>query len=310
MPKAARITDTHSCPKHPNSTIVSGQTNVIVAGQPVARLSDTTSCQATIASGEASVIIGGAPAARQGDFTDHGGYITEGCASVLIGKPAAAECLSSDKPLVKSAGPVQEPPLTSSPTFEPTPPVESATLLEQVSQALENSPFEPLNDALLKGEDIFEHLGGAEALQLVNSSLNVVNMIHNAMGKDNPLSDWSNALNLLAPGQNALTQVGGLLALSGEEQCGGALTVLGQTVGGGKPMTLLASTARLLGEDKTASLCTLGSGKIDNVIQEVNTLLAEQETKTAVKKEPSPPDTQETIPQPSLTPNDDNNPFI
>ncbi len=340
MPEAARINDRHNCPKkgHASSTIVSGQATVVVCGQPIARISDTTSCGAAITSGELSVIIGGMPAARQGDFTNHGGYITSGCSTVLIGKPAQAECLSTDKPLVDSSAPTSDPPVTTGQATPSVPTTASPSLLEKIRQAVRDTPLEPLTEALLTGEKVFKLVGGAETFQLVNQSLNVVSMVSNAMGKENPLGDWGNALNLLAPGNNALTQVGGLLALSGEEQFGGALSLLGGAVGGGQPMTLLASTAHLVGEEKLASFCTLGSGSISHVIQDVNILLPDkeaapnpsQETTMAqvkgdtIKNQPaghiaSPEISNAQAPEgepteertaPTLTPNDDNNPFV
>jgi hypothetical protein len=160
--------------------------------------------------------------------------------------------------------------------------------------------------------------------------------------KENPLGDWSSALSLLAPGNNALTQVGGLLALSGEKQFGGALSLLGNTVGGGQPMTLLASAAHLVGEEKLASLGTLGSGNISQVIQDINILLPDNESAPnlsqgttiaqvkgdAIKNQPAghlaapeisnapapEGETAEEQPEeqiaPTLTPHDDNNPFV
>ncbi|NJO14960.1 MAG: hypothetical protein HC877_04200 [Thioploca sp.] len=346
MPEAARINDTHNYPQqdHASSTIVTGQATVLICGQPTARISDTTSCGAAIASGEVSVIIGGMPAARQGDFTNHGGYITSGCSTVLIGKPAQAECLGTDKPLVDSSAPAGEPPATTGQTTSSVPTAASPSLLEQIQQAMKDTPLEKLTDAILTGKkELFALVGGVENFQLVNQSLNVVSMVSSAMGKANPLGDLGSALNLLDPGHNALTQVGSLLALSGEEKCGGALSLLGGAVGGGQPMTLLASTAYLVGEEKLASLCTLGSGNISHAIQDVNTLLPDQEpasnpfqgTSTvqvkgdaienqsadhtaaqnifnalAQKGEPVEEQLEEQNAPTTLTPNDDNNPFI
>ena len=341
MPEAARISDTHNCPKknHSGSTIVSGQATVIICGQPTARISDATSCGAAIASGEASVIIGGMPAARLGDFTNHGGYIISGCSTVLIGKPAPADCLSTDKPLVDSSAPTGDPPVTAGQTTPSVPTADSPSLLGKIQQAMKDTPLEELTDAILTGkQELFDLVGGVETFQLVNQSLNVVSMVSSAMGKENPLGDLGNALNLLAPGHNALTQVGSLLALSGEEKCGGALSLLGSAVGGGQPMTLLASAAHLVGEEKLASLCTLGSGNISHVIQDVNILLPDKEPapnlsqgttmaqakEDAIKNQPAghaaqevsnaqapegEPTEEQTAPT-TLTPNDDNNPFV
>jgi len=86
--------------------IIKGAPNVLIGGQPAARVGDTTSpCTlpgcvpggpGTIAKGSATVMIGGMPAARVDDLTAHascvapipgpvGKVLPPGCATVLIG---------------------------------------------------------------------------------------------------------------------------------------------------------------------------------------------------------------------------------
>ena len=62
--------------------------NVLIGGQPAARVGDRAYCNAppdVIVQGSATVVIGGQMAARLGDRTAHGGVIVAGDGSVLIG---------------------------------------------------------------------------------------------------------------------------------------------------------------------------------------------------------------------------------
>ena len=98
MPPAARITDKHSCAKHPPNKVVTGESSVIVGHQPQARVSDSHDCGAAITEGESTVIIEGQEAARKGDPTSHGGTVASGCPTVIIGsspwtdKPFQPDC--------------------------------------------------------------------------------------------------------------------------------------------------------------------------------------------------------------------------
>ena len=84
----------HVCPlfdgpkPHVGGPVAVGAPQVLIGGQPAARLGDQAICVGPpdiIAKGSASVLIGGKPAARLGDLTAHGGTITVGCPTVLIG---------------------------------------------------------------------------------------------------------------------------------------------------------------------------------------------------------------------------------
>ena len=64
--------------------------NVIIGGQPAARVSDQCICMAVgipdpISTGSATVHINELMAARMGDMTGHGGMVASGCFTVLIG---------------------------------------------------------------------------------------------------------------------------------------------------------------------------------------------------------------------------------
>jgi uncharacterized Zn-binding protein involved in type VI secretion len=62
--------------------------NVLVGGQPAARVGDLAYCNAppdVIVQGSPTVLIGGQMAARLGDMTAHGGVIVVGDPTVLIG---------------------------------------------------------------------------------------------------------------------------------------------------------------------------------------------------------------------------------
>ena len=100
---AARILDMHVCPMaegpkpHVGGPIESGQPNVLIGGQPAARVGDKAVCIGppdTIVQGEPTVLIGGKPAARLGDKMLHGGLIAAGCPTVLIGADQG-QCLKS-----------------------------------------------------------------------------------------------------------------------------------------------------------------------------------------------------------------------
>lgn len=103
MPPAARITDAHVCPKvepgpvpHVGGPTTSGESTVLIGGQPAARVGDSLLCTGpgvkdSISQGEPTVIIAGKPAARLGDPTSHGGVIIAGCPTVIIGSSAQAQ---------------------------------------------------------------------------------------------------------------------------------------------------------------------------------------------------------------------------
>jgi uncharacterized Zn-binding protein involved in type VI secretion len=103
MPPAARITDKHSCAKHPPNKVASGESTVLVGYQPQARVSDSEDCGATITKGESTVIVEGQEAARKGDPTSHGGTVASGCPTVIIGanpwsdKPFQQDCKKKEK---------------------------------------------------------------------------------------------------------------------------------------------------------------------------------------------------------------------
>lgn len=73
MQPAARLTDLHVCP------MVTGV--VPHVGGPI----NTVGAPDSIVAGAPTVLIAGQPAARLGDSTAHGGVITLGCFTVLIG---------------------------------------------------------------------------------------------------------------------------------------------------------------------------------------------------------------------------------
>ena len=84
----------HTCPlfdgpkPHVGGPILPpGAINVMIGGQPAARMGDMCTCVGppdTIAIGSMKVMIGGKPAARMGDMTAHGGVITLGYPKVNI----------------------------------------------------------------------------------------------------------------------------------------------------------------------------------------------------------------------------------
>lgn len=94
MPPAARIGDNHTCPMfeglkpHVGGPVSTGSGDVIISGQPAARVGDTLVCVGppdTVAQGSSTVMINNMPAARLGDMTAHGGVIVMGAPTVIIG---------------------------------------------------------------------------------------------------------------------------------------------------------------------------------------------------------------------------------
>ena len=105
MPPAARLGDMHTCPlvnglvPHVGGPI-SGPCalNVLIGGQPAARISDMAICVGppdVVAVGSPTVIIAGSPAARLGDATAHGGIIMTGMPTVIIGESGQGAALKS-----------------------------------------------------------------------------------------------------------------------------------------------------------------------------------------------------------------------
>lgn len=95
---AARLGDNHVCPMVTPGTPpiphvggpISGPCapNVIIGGQPAAKVGDSAVCVGpsdSISVGSATVLINGSMAARVGDATTHGGTIVQGFPTVLIG---------------------------------------------------------------------------------------------------------------------------------------------------------------------------------------------------------------------------------
>ena len=94
MPFAARMGDMHICPMvtvivpHVGGPILAGFPQVLIGGQPAARVGDAVLCVGPpdmIAIGSLTVLLGGQPAARMGDMTAHGGAIVIGFPQVMIG---------------------------------------------------------------------------------------------------------------------------------------------------------------------------------------------------------------------------------
>lgn len=90
----ARIGDNHQCPQkcgdspHIGGPILSGSSNVLIDGAPIASVGDTLHCEGatdTIISGIASVTVNGKPIATVNSTCDHGGKITTGDSCVLAG---------------------------------------------------------------------------------------------------------------------------------------------------------------------------------------------------------------------------------
>jgi uncharacterized Zn-binding protein involved in type VI secretion len=92
MPPAARVLDPTS---HPGVIAGPGALNVLIGGQPAARVGDMHVCAmppvagphppTPIVAGSATVLIAGLPAARLGDPNGCGATIVAGCLNVLIG---------------------------------------------------------------------------------------------------------------------------------------------------------------------------------------------------------------------------------
>ena len=92
---AARMGDMHICPMvtvlvpHVGGPVLAPcAPNVLIGGQPAARLGDIAVCVGppdVIAMGSPIVLINGQPAARMMDPTAHGGMIVLGMPTVLIG---------------------------------------------------------------------------------------------------------------------------------------------------------------------------------------------------------------------------------
>ena len=91
MPAAARVLDPTN---HPGVITGPGAPNVLIGGQPAARVGDLHACAmppagphppAPIVVGSATVFIAGLPAARMGDPNGCGAIIVAGCPNVLIG---------------------------------------------------------------------------------------------------------------------------------------------------------------------------------------------------------------------------------
>lgn len=91
MKPAARKGDKHTCPKsgHDDGKIIEGASQVLIEGQPAARVGDTIECAdgslQKITEGSSCVFIEGKAAARQGDSSEHGGTINSGAGQVFIG---------------------------------------------------------------------------------------------------------------------------------------------------------------------------------------------------------------------------------
>ncbi|WP_372973055.1 PAAR domain-containing protein [Marinobacter sp.] len=101
---AATLSCYHTCPdktgkkKHVGGPIVSGSGDVMIGGQPAAKVGDKLVCRGpadTIAKGSSSVFINGKPAARVSDMTAHGGTIVVGNPTVVIGDAVVAPLPSS-----------------------------------------------------------------------------------------------------------------------------------------------------------------------------------------------------------------------
>jgi len=92
---AARMGDVHVCPMvtgvvpHVGGPVLAPcAPNVLIGGQPAARVGDMALCAGppdAIALGSPIVLINGQPAARMMDVTVHGAVIMTGMPTVLIG---------------------------------------------------------------------------------------------------------------------------------------------------------------------------------------------------------------------------------
>lgn len=95
---AARIGDSHKCPKCKKGPLVAeGCSTVLLGNHPAARVGDVAECdggQDEVVTGEATVLIGKQRAARIGDRTGNGGRVIMGMKTVWIGKePPEVACL-------------------------------------------------------------------------------------------------------------------------------------------------------------------------------------------------------------------------
>ncbi|MEH6564216.1 MAG: PAAR domain-containing protein [Halopseudomonas sp.] len=90
---AARQGDPTHCPKkgHGSNTIVTGSPDVLIDGQPAARMGDTIACGSTLASQVVpNVLINGRPAAVLGSTGTHGDVVIGGSGTVVIGGAVVA----------------------------------------------------------------------------------------------------------------------------------------------------------------------------------------------------------------------------
>jgi len=72
---------------HVGGPVLSGAPNVLINGQPAARVGDACVCVGppdAVTQGSSKVMIAGAPAARLGDGTAHGGIVAAGSPTVMI----------------------------------------------------------------------------------------------------------------------------------------------------------------------------------------------------------------------------------
>lgn len=93
MPGAARLNDIGSGHGNsPETPIISGSPDVLINGQPAARVGDDLAPHSahprSITQGSSTVFINGKPAARIGDGIDCGGVIISGSGNVIIGDTA------------------------------------------------------------------------------------------------------------------------------------------------------------------------------------------------------------------------------
>ena len=86
MKRAASMGDKHECTIS-SGAVSKGANNILIGGQPAARMGDPVSCLGPdfITSGSLSVMFGGQPAARIGDKTTFSGAVSTGFPTVLIG---------------------------------------------------------------------------------------------------------------------------------------------------------------------------------------------------------------------------------
>ncbi len=90
----ATVGSMHVCPMcsgtvpHVGGTIIQGESNVLVNGNPVATMGSICTCIGaigTVIQGSPTVFVNGKPIACVGDMTQHGGIITSGSPNVFIG---------------------------------------------------------------------------------------------------------------------------------------------------------------------------------------------------------------------------------